>query len=122
MVQTALIAPRSFEDDAGAINVKALGYVYGFADAAMQIAGLQIEDERALMLLSHLYELFAEGKGDDYLRHAIGSLGWNAMKTGVMLGGEDYNQWVKSDGKIIPWGLGRELRSSNLFCYDGATN
>jgi hypothetical protein len=106
-----------FEDENG-INGPALGYLYGFADAAMQIAKLELNNEDGRALLKSVYDLYAEGRGEFYLAFIAQGLGRDGVLSAAARdeilsamkdGGETYARWDTSHGKNVPWGLGKYL-------------
>lgn len=106
--QTVFIAERmKFEDATGTLNGQALGYVYGFADAALQITGLEIDHEYGHSVLVNAYEFFAEGSGTRYFAYIVQRTEDPEVQAAILKGGEEYYLWVNSEGKIAPWGLGR---------------
>jgi len=50
-IQTAFTGPVKLVDDAGKVNAKALGYIYGLTDCAFQIAKLDIGSDYGLGVL-----------------------------------------------------------------------
>lgn len=82
----------------GEANVKALGYIYGFADAAFQIAGMDIESECGVnALVDLIFEL--DRPNADVLWHRLKCPGdARALMDGVRLGFDDYYKLIRSEG------------------------
>jgi hypothetical protein len=97
------------EDANGQLNRKALGYVYGFADAALQYRGMDMADVAVgvpflYMVLNRLFE--DNNRARAYANFLIDNVGKDAtVMLGVMHGGQQYVDW--RNGKMQPMGLGR---------------
>jgi hypothetical protein len=85
-------------DDAGKVNAKALGYIYGLTDAALQIGKLDVGSEYGLGVLMALIVEFDEPNADalfDYLKSPDDEV---RLMDGVTLGFDDYCQFAKRKG------------------------
>jgi hypothetical protein len=102
--QALFIGKVNLIADDGTINTKALGYIYGFADCALQIAKLDIASPFGIGVLLFLIEEFDEANADRLLAYAVAPSD-NSFMEGVMIGGNDYNGWASSQGKktAIRW-------------------
>jgi hypothetical protein len=88
--------------ETGKVNARALGYIYGLTDAAMQIAKLDVGSEYGLGVLMSLIMEFDEPNADflwEYLK-APGDPG--ELMEGVYLGSDDYSTWVSAKGAAPP--------------------
>jgi hypothetical protein len=97
----------SFEDESGAINGPALGYLYGLVDAALQTANLEIHTHQSRVLLVGLFDLQAKYKGELYLEFLMHNIQHDDVHAAVCCGGQAYIDWAKSNGTIQPWGWGQ---------------
>jgi hypothetical protein len=82
----------TIEDADGNINRQAMGYVYGYIDAALQTIGQDMADTSVGVPITHLVlaELFPE-KADSYMVFLLNHVGWDAaVREGVMTGGNQY--------------------------------
>ena len=102
--------PR-IEDANGQFNRKALGYVYGFVDAALRYRGIDMAD--ASVGVQFLYLVFNRlFKDNNRARAYTDFLIQNAandptVMLGVMHGGQQYIDWRNSGGEKAPMGFGR---------------
>ena len=94
-----------FEDDGGGKNDPAIGYVYGFADAALQVANLELSNENGRALLTHIYESLSEGRGERLFEYVIWHTDLPDVFAAIKHGGDDYLAWVNSKGEITPMGI-----------------
>jgi hypothetical protein len=99
---------RGIEDEAGNINQKALGYIYGFVDAALQNRGLSIDHEYGYATLVGILNKYWPGKGGDYLLHLAEHMKEPEIIGGIAYGGQDYVDWMKQKQQT-PMGLGKSL-------------
>lgn len=106
-------APSGFtaiEDDRGETNKRALGYVYGCTDSALQVRELTIEGELGLSTLVEVFEALWPGKGVSYsklsLKYLVDEEDPEFMR-GVMSGGQEYVEFVRD--KKAPFGLSKAL-------------
>jgi hypothetical protein len=84
--------------DSGQVNARALGYIYGLADAAFQIGGLDSRSQYGLGVVMALIAEFDEPRADmlwNYLKHPDDE---QALMDGASLGFDDYRQFDKSKG------------------------
>jgi hypothetical protein len=86
----------------GAVNAKALGYIYGLTDAAFQIGKLDVGSPYGMGVLMALIVEFDEPNCDmlwDYLKAPTDSVG---LMQGVEIGNEDYVRWAQAKGAGPP--------------------
>lgn len=88
----------------GEANIKALGYIYGFTDAAFQIAGMDIGSEYGVSALVAVISEF-DRPNADILWHRLKCPGdARALMDGVRMGFDDYCQLAESEktpGQLI---------------------
>lgn len=81
----------------GEANIKALGYIYGFTDAAFQIAGMEIGSEYGVSALVAIISEF-DRPNADILWHRLKCPGdARALMDGVRIGFDDYCKLVESE-------------------------
>lgn len=81
----------------GEANIKALGYIYGFTDAAFQIAGMDIASEYGVSALVAVISEF-DRPNADILWHRLKCPGnARALMDGVRIGFDDYCKLVESE-------------------------
>lgn len=104
----AILGPstgKPIEDEAGRINKRPLGYIYGFADAALRVRKLQITSEYGKLLLAQTIETFWPSKGENYLEALM--LGTSSKRhdimSAMMLGRSDYISVLNEEK--VPQGL-----------------
>jgi hypothetical protein len=93
-------------DDAGNVNGKALGYIYGVLDAFSQWAKLDIRDaEGEAAVYSLIARIFpAEvGKVGTYLDYLKNTQNEPEIMNGVMLGGRDLTNWLRHKTPLTLW-------------------
>jgi hypothetical protein len=113
-IATALEIPmtlsgKRMEDDGGQINRKALGYVYGFIDAALRQRGLDIANPAIGVPVTHsVLNCLFEGRATPFTDFLLKHLGKDqVLMLGVMHGGQQYLDWANSNGQRAPLGLGK---------------
>ncbi|MCE5267165.1 MAG: hypothetical protein LLG00_04710 [Planctomycetaceae bacterium] len=101
-------AGHSIESANGTLNGKALGYVYGFIDAALHSVGRDMSDVSvgipiSFQVLRHVFP----GREDKYLSFLVDHVGVDeAVMLGVMRGGQEYLDFMA--GKLpSPMGLAK---------------
>lgn len=104
-LQLAAVGPNAMNP---AIERKALGYVYGFIDAALRTVGRDMSDRSIGVPITYhvLRRLFA-GREDGYIALLSDGVGKDQlMMAGVMYGGQQYIDF--NNGKLAaPMGLAR---------------
>ena len=112
-VQRAAAGGRCIEDERGNINRRALGYIYGFIDAALRPLGQDMADISigVPIACNVLEQLFPEpGKAKRSITFLIDHLGRDAMvNQGVMKGGQQWLDFNKPGTKGAPMGFARYL-------------
>jgi len=110
-IQTVAATGHSIEDTEGRINRKAIGYVYGFVDAALRRYGQDMSDVSVgipitYQVLRHLFP----GHEERYTRFLADHMGKDKVVTlGAMKGGQQFNDDRKAGAKGIPMGLARAI-------------
>jgi hypothetical protein len=101
----------TLEDADGNINQQAIGYIYGYIDAALQTIGQDMGYKAVGVPITHLIlaDLFPD-KADSYMMFLLNHVGWDAaVREGVMTGGNQYIEFNKPNGRGQPMGLARYL-------------
>lgn len=108
-MQKIVAGDRSFENSEGRPNRKAIGYIYGFIDGALQTIGQDMSDTSIGVPITYqvLNRLFP-GRGEKYLEFLIDHIGKDEMVTiGIMTGGQQYIKYSKPGSKGGPMGFAR---------------
>ncbi|MET4389855.1 hypothetical protein ABIB73_005629 [Bradyrhizobium sp. F1.4.3] len=96
-VQRALTGDVRLIRKTGEANVKALGYIYGFTDAAFQSAGMDIGSEYGVSALVALISEFDRPNAEIlWLRLKCPGDAW-ALMDGVRIGFEDYDRLMRGE-------------------------
>ena len=110
-VQRSAAAKRIPEDADGHINRRAMGYIYGFIDAALSTTGQDMSDVRVSVPITYqVLERVFPGSGEKYVTFLSNNIGRDqAVTLGMTIGGQQYLDFCKSDSKGAPMGLARYL-------------
>ena len=100
-IQTVFIGDLRLVD-AGRVNAKALGDIYGLTDAAFQIAKLDVGSEYGLGVLMALIMEFDEKNADMLWEYMKAPGDAEALMAGVSLGFDDYHAWATIGGPKPP--------------------
>ena len=95
------------EDEFRHLNGPALGYVYGFVDAALRIAGLELTSQNGRLCLLSLLEFFTQGRGEWHFDYIVNHTTFPEIHDAIEGGRCSYLSWVDSKGKALPWGWGK---------------
>jgi hypothetical protein len=109
MVEKHMVSGKpSIEDSRGRINRKAIGYIYGFIDCALQCGGQNMSDVSIGIPLTYqvLRHLFP-GREDAYMKVIIDHLKDESVDLGMMKGGQQYADYSKPEKEGAPMGLAR---------------
>ena len=102
---------HGIEDEDGHINRKAIGYVYGFIDAALRVAGQDMGDNAVGIPVTYqVLERLYPSRGEKYLQFLFDTIrNDDQVAIGMAAGGQQYLD--KANGKMegIPMGFGRFL-------------
>ncbi|MGP8260484.1 MAG: hypothetical protein ACLQM6_11105 [Acidobacteriaceae bacterium] len=93
----------------GHINRKAIGYIYGFIDCALQCRGEEITNlSVGLPILYHVLRSLFPGHEQAYVDFLMAHMNDEIVVLGMMEGGQQYNEFIhRSDAKGMPMGLSR---------------
>lgn len=111
MLQLQLIvaAGRSIEDEQGRLKRKALGYVYGYIDAALRTKGHDMADMSIGVPITFqvIRRLWPDHVNDcmDFLAKNLQSDA--LMNVGIMQGGQQFLDYSKPGSSGAPMGLAR---------------
>jgi hypothetical protein len=109
-VQLVPVGHHSIESSNGGIKPKALGYVYGFIDAALRTIGQDMSDSSVgipvtFQVLRHVFP----GREERCLQCLADHMGTNkAVTLGALTGGQQYLD-VNSGKLSVPMGLARYI-------------
>lgn len=109
-VQLAVAGGRSAEDAAGNINPRALGYIYGFVDAALRTIGHDMADPATgIPVTFHVLRRVFPGREEKYCQYLAERMGTDQVVTlAAVAGGQQYIDF--SSGKLrAPMGLARYI-------------
>jgi hypothetical protein len=92
----------------GCVNKKAIGYIYGFVDGALQCNGADIADVTVgpPILYQVLRSLFP-GHEQDYMEFLMNHEDDKLVMLGKMTGGQQFFDFNKQDAKGAPMGFAR---------------
>src|SRR5690348_12251246 len=91
--QFTISGGRSVEDATGNLNKKALGYIYGFTDAALQSRDLSIDHEYGGATLVEIYNQLWPGKGGNYYKYLVDHIQDADIIGGIAYGGQELCDW-----------------------------
>ncbi len=108
-LQMTVATGKSIEDDQGRLKRKALGYVYGYIDAALRMKGQDMADMSigvpiTFQVIRRLWP--------DHVNECMDILGKNLesdalMNAGIMHGGQQFLDYSKPGASGAPMGLAR---------------
>ena len=94
------------ETTKGRINRKAMGYIYGFIDCALQSRGQDITDiSLGLPILYHVMRKLFPGHEQGYVDFLMNNMDDEIMVLGMIAGGQQYSDFLRAGE--APWGLSR---------------
>ena len=98
----------SIEDSEGRLNRKAIGYIYGFIDAALQSIGQDMSDiSVGIPITYHILNRLFPGRGNNYVEFLKDNIGKDeVVMLGVMTGGQQYTEYLKPGHKGTPMKFG----------------
>lgn len=91
--QFTISGGRAIEDVNGNLNKKALGYIYGFVDAALQSRALTIDNEYGSSVLVGIYNQLWPGEGGNYYKYVIDHIPEAELIGGIAYGGQEFCDW-----------------------------
>jgi hypothetical protein len=113
-VQLAVSGTRSndvtkIEVTKGLINRKAIGYIYGFIDCALQFRDQDITDiSVGLPILYHVMRNLFPGHEQAYIDFLMYHMEDEVVVLGMMAGGQEYKEFLQANGTVF--GLARFIR------------
>lgn len=98
----------SIEDNEGHLNRKAIGYIYGFIDAALCSIGQDMSNVSVgIPITYHVLNRLFSGRGEDYIEFLRNNIGKDeVLMFGVMTGGQQYIESIKPGHKGVPMKFG----------------
>jgi hypothetical protein len=102
-------AVTKIEKSAGCINRKAIGYIYGFIDCALQCRGEDISNlDVGLPIVFHAMRKLFPGHEQAYIDFLMSHMEDEVTVLGMMAGGQEYQEFLHD--KRASWGLAKILR------------
>jgi hypothetical protein len=121
-MQKTVSGEISIMDSSGRLNRKAMGYIYGFTDAALQSIGQDIRDVSIGM--PTIFGVFCSlypGKELEYTDYLLDNVGNDeVVMIGVVAGGQQYSDLI-SGCKTSPMQFGLYLLEGDNFTSTDAT-
>lgn len=98
----------SIEDSDGNLNRKAIGYIYGFIDAALGSIGQDMSNVSVgIPITYHVLNRLFPGRGEDYIEYLRNNIGKDeVLMFGTMTGGQQYTDSIKPGHKGVPMKFG----------------
>jgi hypothetical protein len=92
----------------GHINHKAIGYIYGFIDCALQSRRIETSDVTvSVPIVYHVLRRLFPGQETAYTDYLLEHMNDEMVVLGMMKGGQQYSQFVsRPSAKGVPMGLG----------------
>lgn len=109
--QKIVAGDHSIEDKEGYLNRKAIGYIYGFIDAALRVIGKDMSDVSIGVPITYhvLVKLFPD-RANVYAQFLIDQMGRDEETTlGAVIGGQQFLEFNKPGSKGVPMGFARFL-------------
>jgi hypothetical protein len=96
-VQLLILPNPTIEDAGGKVNMKALGYIYGYIDACLQTKGYDMADGHiGVPVTFHvLHKLFPKHSPDRYVRLLMDNMNDQNVALGMTTGGQQYFDFRK---------------------------
>lgn len=95
----------------GRINRKAIGYIYGFIDCALQCRDEDITNiSVGLPILYHVMQKLFPSHEQAYIDFLMDHMDDEIVVLGMMAGGQQYNEFIRANG--APMGLARFILES----------
>lgn len=98
-----LSGQKSIEDEQGRINLKPLGYIFGYLNAASVYNGINVDTEYGEAALEGIFETFWPKNGKRYVNALIANTGNSEIIDAAGIGRNDYIQKARKDA--IPLGF-----------------
>ena len=98
-----LSGQRSIEDEQGRINLKPLGYIFGYLNAASFYNRLKVDTESGEAALEGIFETLWPNNGKRYVNALIANTGNSEIIDAAGIGRNDYIQ--KAGKNAIPLGF-----------------
>lgn len=101
--QMILVDPAKREKHDFMKDDLSLGYIFGFTDGVLQSRDINETDVRSMVTPSRTFQrLFGREHGPVLLGYALKNLQSATIEKGRGFGGEDYFDWLESQGKKLP--------------------
>jgi hypothetical protein len=115
-LQLMLVPDGTIESKAGGPKPKAIGYVYGYVDAALRSRGWDMRDmEVGPPITFHVLRGLWPGKESEYFDFLAGHLSDLVVNAGILRGGQGFTDyWLrKGDPEGVPTGLAQYILSED---------
>jgi hypothetical protein len=116
-VQAVMFKPHLLKGEC-TVNSQALGYIYGFVDCALRSKGLDMKDASvSVPIVFHILRRLFPEREEHYMKHLLDHLNDQDTVLGMMMGGQQYTEFMKPGSKFSPFGLARiilETSSSKM--------
>ena len=111
--QLVPVGNASVEDESGRINPKALGYIYGFVDAALHAVGQDIGDSLiGIPITFQILRKLFPGREERYANYLAEKMGRDQVVTAsAMTGGQQFLDFMNNK-LAAPMGLARCILES----------
>src|SRR5271165_7525611 len=98
-VQLMMLPDRgTIESEAGGPKPKAIGYVYGYVDAALRSRGWNMRDmEIGPPITFHVIRRLWPGKESEYFDFLAEHLSELVVNAGILRGGQEFTDWLKNE-------------------------
>lgn len=96
------------EDEHGAINRKALGYIFGFTDAVLQNRKLEITGRDGQYVLACVINALYPGKAGGYISFLKHHIQDAEIVGGAVYGGQQFVEWARNKDNA-PLGFAKAL-------------
>ena len=108
-IQKMVVSKCSIEDGEGCLNRKAIGYVYGFIDAALQSIGHDMSDiSIGIPITYQVLDSLFPGRANEYTQFLMDHMGEDPEVTlGAQTGGQQYIEFTKPGTQGAPMGFAR---------------
>lgn len=99
------------EDETGLVNEKALGYIFGFVDSALQLLQLELKNKKGFYVVAMAIEVMVPGSSKKYFKYLCMNMDTSEhIQEGVTLGFNEFKEFMENKGTFVPMGF--------INCFD----